>query len=72
MVASCDPVTIYKSEYLLLICLQGIQGLPLNNAFSSCRFRESDQLPGNVRQKLQALPAVMLTLETSQASGKGL
>ena len=35
------------------------------------RFRESDQLPGNVRQKLEALPAVMLKLETSQASGKG-
>jgi len=43
----------------------------LNSALSSRRFRESDQLPGNVRQKLEALPAVMLKLETCQASGKG-
>ena len=57
-----SPVTKYKLKY---------KGLPLNNAFSSCRFRESDQLPGNVRQKLEALPAVMLKLEASQASGKG-
>ena len=63
MMTGLRPVTKYKLKYLLFICLQG---LPQNNAFSSCRFRESDQLPGNVRQKLEALPAVMLKLETSQ------
>ncbi|KAI0235361.1 Serine/threonine-protein kinase PLK4 [Lamellibrachia satsuma] len=54
----------------------GIQAHPMLVKYTDpqgtfSRFRESDQLPGNVRQKLEALPAVMLKLEASQASGKG-